>query len=99
MKDWMVRLIIAAVLVSAALVLVAHADDRPPTQDPVSATLVANCEGLAMIVVITYADGSVIRITKHQQHGFKTWEEVLAYGDKAGKNALRFDELCGDIES
>ena len=101
MRKYVALGLLTVILLAAALLFVhtVHADEVLPPGDPVSATLVANCQGLAMILVLTYKDGSVVRAMKNHMYGFKTWEELLAYGDKAGANALRFDELCDGLDT
>ncbi len=70
-----------------------HPPQVRPTETPVSATMVASCDNLALLIVLTYKDGKVLRLTKGNPHGFATLDEAIGYAGTA-KDTMRYDELC-----
>lgn len=89
----MKKLLLLAALISTT----AFANPDVPKEAPVSATAVLSCTGQPLITVLTFADGTVIRITRAEMHGFKNAAEVADYGNKAGHNAIEFSELCDGV--
>jgi len=80
-------------LMFAGLVM---ADPQVPNEPPVSATAIMLCHdhGTQLVAtIVTFADGTVLRIDVEQMHGFTTPEEILAYAETA-KNKYGYRIKC-----
>lgn len=97
--------ILFALLASIAFTI--QAEDLPPTLDvpqevPLTSTSTIICTDHGdqlMSLIVTFADGKVLRIDNGQMHGFTTPEQILSYGNLAKDTFGYYMKCKGQIKT
>jgi hypothetical protein len=82
--------------------LPAYSDPEVPSKPPVTATsfIVCSEHGPQLVsMIVTYADGSVLRIDLDQMHGFTTPQQIMAYGETAQDKYGYYVKCKGEVST
>lgn len=72
-----------------------------PSNPLASATLFGLCQNRKQVLagaVFVYSDGTIVRITPQQMHGFTTAQQIAEYAMHA-KDYDQIVEICGDTST
>jgi hypothetical protein len=98
----MMKSITLSLACSAIMLSTAYAAPEVPKEPPVSATSFVICgeHGPQLVsMIVTFADGKVLRIDLDQMHGFTIPQEIMAYGESAKDKYGYYVKCKGEVST